>query len=72
MAQQQRQRGRPSKGHRVEMTTRVRPEIHAAAKALARARGTTVNAFVEGVLERELGTLVEIQVASVRDVTRVA
>lgn len=62
--------GRPSKGHRVEMTTRVRPEIHAAAKALARARGTTINGLVEAVLERELGLLVEIEAA--RDMTRVA
>lgn len=71
MAEQGR-RGRPSKGHRVEMTTRVRPEIHAAAKALARARGTTINGLVEALLEKELGLLVEIQTSAARDVSRVA
>lgn len=48
-------RGRPSVGPRTEITTRVRPELHHALLALAKARGVSMTQLLTGVIERELG-----------------
>lgn len=65
----QTRRGRPSKGPRVEMTIRVRPEVHDAASAVAKMRGLTLTDLVGGLLERELGAAVEMaQVNRMSDV----
>ena len=56
----QARRGRPSKGPRVEMTIRVRPEVHDAATAVAKMRGMSLTDFVGGLLERELGAAVDM------------
>lgn len=50
---------RRSKGPRVELTVRVKPEVHAAASAVAKARGTTLTELVSSLLERELGVAIE-------------
>jgi predicted HicB family RNase H-like nuclease len=57
-------RGRPSKGPRVEMTIRVRPEVHDAATAVSKMRGVSLTDFVAGLLERELGAAVEMAQAN--------
>ena len=57
-------RGRPSKGPRVEMTIRVRPEVHDATTAVAKMRGVSLTDFVAGLLERELGPAVEMAQAN--------
>lgn len=57
-------RGRPSKGPRVEMTIRVRPEVHDASTAVAKMRGLSLTEFVAGLLERELGPAVEMAQAT--------
>ncbi len=56
----QARRGRPSKGPRVEMTIRVRPEVHYAATAVAKLRSMSLTDFVAGLLERELGAAVDM------------
>lgn len=56
----QTRRGRPSKGPRVEMTIRVRPEVHDAATAVAKMRGMSLTDFVGGLLARELGAAVDM------------
>lgn len=48
-------RGRPPVGTRTEVTTRVRPELHNAMVAVAKARGVTMTKFLETAIERELG-----------------
>lgn len=54
------------------MTVRVRPEVHTAATAVAKARGTTLTELVNGLLERELGTAIEAVQASSSQMSRVA
>jgi hypothetical protein len=48
-------RGRPSVGPRTEVTTRVRPELHIAMVAVAKARGVTMTKLLETAIEHELG-----------------